>query len=106
MFGYRKNAVPTPCEPGVTRRILTYTEELMMCEISFEKGARGNEHKHPHLQITYIGKGSFEFHVGEEVKIVSQGDSVFIPSDTLHSVCALEEGILVDVFNPMRNDFL
>lgn len=106
MIGYRSEAVPTPCEPGVTRRILNYSDDLMMCEISFEKGARGNSHSHPHLQITYVGKGSFEFTIDGKTSVVHQGDSVYLPSGSVHGVHALEEGILVDVFNPKRDDFL
>lgn len=106
MIGYRDNAMAIPCEPGVTRRILNYSQELMMCEITFEKGAKGNMHSHPHLQITYVGKGSFEFTIDGEVNMVKQGDSVYIPSGAQHGVTALEDGILVDVFNPMREDFL
>lgn len=106
MVGYRQDAVPTPCEPGVTRRILNYSQELMMCEITFEKGARGNMHAHPHLQMSYVAKGSFEFKVDQETSVVKRGDSVYIPSGAEHGVLALEDGILVDVFNPMREDFL
>lgn len=106
MFTFNKDVTPTPCEPGVSRRILSYSDELMMCEISFEKGAKGNFHKHPHLQITYIAKGSFEFTIDGETKIVNQGDSVYMPSNSEHGVTCLEEGILVDVFNPKRDDFL
>lgn len=106
MFGFRENSVPTPCEPGVTRRILTYSDNLMMCEITFEKGAQGNFHQHPHEQITYIAKGAFSFTIDGETKVVRQGDSVLMPSGALHGVTCLEEGILVDVFNPKRDDFL
>ncbi|MGN0317703.1 MAG: cupin domain-containing protein [Lachnospira sp.] len=106
MFKFNKDVTPTDCEPGVQRRILCYSDNLMMCEISFEKGAKGNFHKHPHEQITYIAKGSFEFTIGDETKVVNQGDSVYMPSDVLHGVTCLEEGILCDVFNPMRQDFL
>lgn len=106
MFTFNKDITPTPCEPGVSRRILSYSDELMMCEISFEKRAKGNFHKHPHLQITYIAKGSFEFTIDGETKIVNQGDSVYMPSNSEHGVTCLEEGILVDVFNPKRDDFL
>ena len=60
MFVFNNDVIPTDCEPGVTRKILTHSDELMMCEITFKKGARGNTHSHPHLQITYIAKGSFE----------------------------------------------
>lgn len=94
------------CEPGVTRKILSYSEELMMTEVSFAKDARGNEHKHPHRQITYVAKGKFEFNIAGEIHTVQQGDSVLIPGDALHGVHALEEGILVDIFTPMRKDFL
>ena len=56
--------------------------------------------------ITYIAEGSFEFTIGGETKIVNKGDSVYMPSNVEHGVTCLEEGKLVDVFNPMRQDFL
>lgn len=106
MFVYNKDSTPTPCESGVTRKILAYSDELMMCEISFEEGARGNVHSHEHLQITYIAEGSFEFTIDGETKIVNKGDSVYMPSNAVHGVHCLKAGKLVDVFNPMRKDFL
>lgn len=106
MFKFNSEVIATDCEPGVTRKILCYSDELMMCEITFKKGAQGNFHKHEHLQITYIAKGSFEFTIDGETKIVKQGDSVYMPSNAVHGVTALEDGILVDVFNPCRQDFL
>lgn len=106
MFVFNENVTATPCEPGVSRKILTYSDELMMCEITFEKGAKGNFHSHEHLQITYIAEGSFEFTIDGETKVVNKGDSVYMPSNAVHGVTCLEAGKLVDVFNPMRQDFL
>lgn len=106
MFTFNDDVTAANCEPGVTRKILCYSDDLMMCEIHFEKGAKGNFHSHKHLQITYIAKGSFEFTIGDETKVVKQGDSVYMPSGVTHGVTCLEEGILCDVFNPMREDFL
>ena len=106
MIVHNEEVQAVNCEPGVTRKILSYSEELMMTEVSFEKGARGHEHKHPHRQITYVAKGEFEFNMDGEVHVVRQGDSILIPGDMLHGVHALEEGILVDIFTPMRKDFL
>lgn len=97
---------PVGCEPGVTRKVLAYSEELMMAEVTFAKDARGNAHRHPHRQITYVAKGKFEFTIEEETQIVEKGDSILIPGDALHGVHALEEGVLVDIFTPMRRDFL
>jgi len=106
MVVYNNDVAAKDCEPGVKRKILSYTNELMMCEISFEKGAQGNMHSHPHLQITYVIKGSFEFTIDGEKSIVKAGDSLFMPANSMHGTVALEEGMLVDVFNPMREDFL
>lgn len=106
MFTYNQDQKIAQCEPGVTRKVLSYTEELMMCEITFEKGAQGNFHAHPHLQITYIAEGSFSFTIGEETKIVHKGDSVYMPANVTHGVTALEAGILVDVFSPKRDEFI
>jgi quercetin dioxygenase-like cupin family protein len=106
MFVYNKDVAAKDCEPGVKRKILSYTEELMMCEISFEKGACGYTHSHPHLQITYVVRGSFEFTIEGEKKIVKAGDSLFMPANSIHGTTALEEGMLVDVFSPMRKEFL
>ena len=106
MIVQNEHAAVTACEPGVSRKLLCYDEQLMMCEITFQKGATGNMHAHPHRQITYVAKGSFLFTLAEETQTVRQGDSVLIPPDTIHGVTALEEGMLVDVFSPMRQDFI
>ncbi len=106
MFKFNSDVTATPCEPGVSRKILCYDKNLMMCEITFEKGAKGNFHKHPHEQITYIAEGSFSFTIDGVTKTVSKGDSVYMPSNAEHGVTCLEAGKLVDVFNPMREDFL
>jgi quercetin dioxygenase-like cupin family protein len=63
-------------------------------------------HKHPHLQISYIASGAFETTIGDDTKILKEGDVYFVPSDVMHGVVCLEDGILVDVFNPMREDFV
>lgn len=106
MIVHNQNIVATPCEPGVSRKVLCYDEHLMMCEITFEKDAVGTMHAHPHRQITYVAKGSFRFTIADEHFTVHQGDSVLIPSDAIHGVTALEDGMLVDVFSPMRKEFV
>ena len=106
MFRFNADVTPTDCESGVTRKILCYSDELMMCKKKKKKGSKGNFHHHEHLQITYVAEGSFEFTIGGETKVVKKGDSVYMPSDVEHGVTALEDGKLVDVFNPMRQDFL
>lgn len=106
MFGIHTEIEMQPCGEGVTRKILTYTKELMMVEVTFQKDAVGAIHTHPHLQISYIAKGSFEVTMGDEKKVLNQGDSFYVPSDLAHGVVALEDSVIIDVFNPMREDFI
>ena len=96
----------TNCEPGVTRKVMGYNDDVMMCEITFEEGAKGNVHAHPHTQVTYIAEGKFEFTVSGESRIVSKGDCVLMPPGAEHGTVCLEAGKLVDVFHPIRDDFI
>ena len=92
--------------PGLSRQILGWDNQVMMVKVKFDKGAEGSPHQHFHTQTTYVAKGTFEFSVGEEKKVVKEGDGVYIPPNILHGALCLEEGILIDVFSPVREDFL
>ena len=89
-----------------TRRILAYRDNLMMVEVSFKTGAVGAVHRHPHTQCTYVLSGVFEFTVDGEPVTVRQGDSLCFEPDQEHGTRCIEEGALLDVFTPMRKDFL
>ena len=93
-------------DPGVKRKILGYDEELMMVCVEFEKGAVGSLHKHPHRQVTFVARGTFEITVGTTKRTIKQGDSFFVRSNIEHGVVALDAGTLVDVFTPAREEFL
>ena len=88
------------------RKILAHDGGMMMGEGTFDKGGVGSVHTHPHEQITYVAKGKFEFEIGGEKTVVAQGDSLYMPPNTPHGTLALEDGVLVDVFTPQREDFL
>jgi len=91
---------------GVTRQILGHDPQLMMVCVKFGKGSIGSVHKHPHRQVTFVGQGSFEVQIGGKKKVLKRGDCFFVPPDVDHGVVALEEGTLIDVFTPTREDFL
>ena len=95
-----------PTDPGVVRRILAYSEDLMCVENRFETGAEGKLHSHPHTQITYVASGKFEFTIDGEVHTVSKGDTLLKQDGVMHGCTCLEDGILIDIFTPMREDFL
>ena len=96
----------TELAPGNRRRVLIHTPELMQVEFGFDKGAVGALHSHPHIQVSYVAEGSFEVTIAGKTEIVGQGGSFIVPSGLEHGVVALEAGRLVDVFTPMRQDFI
>ena len=92
--------------PGVVRRVLAHTDGLMCVENRFSAGAEGALHSHPHTQITYIVSGRFSFTIGEETREVGPGDTLLKTDGVVHGCTCLEAGTLLDIFNPMRADFL
>ena len=91
---------------GVRRKILGYDKDLMLVFVEFKKGSVGYLHKHSYKQISYLISGSFEVNIDGQKKIQKAGDVYFIPSNIEHGVVALEDGTLIDVFNPYREDFI
>ena len=67
-----EETLPQSAALGVEKRILAYTDSLMCVENSFEEGAVGNLHSHPHTQITYIVEGEFAFTIDGETRVVKK----------------------------------
>jgi quercetin dioxygenase-like cupin family protein len=91
---------------GVSRQIMGYDDRIMLVKVKFEKGSEGVAHKHPHVQNSYVAEGVFEVTIGSRTQLLRTGDSFFVPSDTVHGVQCIEAGVLIDVFSPVREDFL
>lgn len=93
-------------EKGISRKVMSYTDDIMLVKVKFDSGAIGSEHHHPHLQMSYIAKGVFEVKIGNDMRELKEGDVYFAPSGIDHGVVCKEDGILIDVFSPARQDFL
>ncbi|MCR5031639.1 MAG: cupin domain-containing protein [Lachnospiraceae bacterium] len=91
---------------GVIRRVLAYDKDVMTVENTFEKGAIGALHSHPHTQITYVISGAFEFNIDGEKKVVRAGDTLLKTNGVQHGCVCLEAGKLLDIFTPYREDFV
>ena len=91
---------------GVRRKVLTYDKGVMMVRVAFEAGAVGTPHQHPHVQCSLIESGSFDITIAGRTERLGAGDSFLVPPNALHGAVAVEAGVLVDVFVPMREDFL
>lgn len=91
---------------GVKRKIMAYDESLMVVRVSFAAGSVGTLHQHYHSQITHVERGVFEVEIEGEKKVLKAGDAFYIPPHKIHGCVCKEEGVLIDVFSPMREDFV
>ena len=107
MFVENKSIPSTDLGGGVIRKVLAYSKNLMTVELHFEKGAVGAPHSHPHEQIGYIISGKLVYQEeGCEDKILGTGDTYYVAPNVVHGVQILEETKLLDIFTPMREDFV
>lgn len=88
------------------RKILAYGEEMMCVENDFEVGDKAPWHEHYHAQISYIEAGEFDFNVDGEHKLMGPGDSVYMAPHAYHEVICTKPGRIIDMFSPMREDFV
>lgn len=93
-------------EKGVHRKLMAYDEKLMLVKVKFETGGIGALHRHHHSQITQVESGVFEIEIDGQKKLLRRGDVYYIPPEALHGAVCIEAGELIDVFSPMREDFV
>jgi quercetin dioxygenase-like cupin family protein len=93
-------------DTGIKRKIMSWDDRLMLVKVQFETGGVGSLHQHYHTQISHVESGVFEVEVSGEKKILKAGDAFYIPPNAIHGAVCLEAGVLIDVFSPMREDFV
>ena len=101
-----EDAEPEVMNNGITKRILSYDDSLMVEELIFEQGAESRTHTHTPVQIPYVKSGLFEFTAGDESFLLREGDTAYMGPDEPHHVRCIEAGTLVVSFSPAREDYL
>jgi len=91
---------------GVKRKIMGYNNQIMLVKVHFDEGGIGPMHEHFHSQVTYVESGKFEVTIDGETQLLGAGDSFYIQPNKLHGAICREAGVLIDVFSPIREDFM
>lgn len=106
MFYETQNISWETVDENIDRQIVGFDDHIMMVNVRFKKGAIGYLHQHFHSQVTYVAEGSFEVTIADQTSVLSKGDSFFVPSNVKHGVVCIENGLLIDVFSPKREDLI
>ena len=93
-------------EAGIERQMIV-GDRLMLCRLRFAPHVVTAPHDHPHEQMTIVERGRVLFTIGDEERIAQAGDVLHFPSGSWHGATMLdEEVVLIDIFTPVREDFL
>jgi quercetin dioxygenase-like cupin family protein len=103
----KKNAYPTKkMLEGVTMRPMAFGEKTNLCAFHLSKGYRLPAHSHPYEQTGTLITGKLNFRIGNTWHPAKPGDAWSIPMNVEHEVDILEDSLVLEVFSPIRTDYL
>lgn len=104
---YKKTDDPyTPVAPGIERKTLVYGDNSLLTEFKLRKNSILPRHSHPQEQTGYLVAGRIRLILDTLVYECGPGDSWCIPGDMAHSAEILEDSVAIEVFSPVRKDYL
>jgi len=106
MFKKTTSGKHTEVIKGVHLKAAVYGEKTQLTEVRMDKGAVIPPHSHPHEQTGYLVSGQLEFLVNGEKITANPGDSWNIAGDVEHGASAVVDSVVVEVFSPVREDYL
>jgi quercetin dioxygenase-like cupin family protein len=106
MKHYTWDSIPLEVMSEVISRKVISGQKAMVAQVFLKKDAVVPEHQHESEQITYILEGALKFELEGREVIVRQGEVLLIPSNVPHRAVALEDTLDLDIFSPIRTDWL
>ena len=91
---------------GIELKTLVYGKNTSFTEFRLSKGCDLPKHSHPHEQTGYLVSGRLRLAIGEQTYDAGPGDSWCIQGDVEHSAEVLEDSVAIEVFSPLREDYL
>jgi quercetin dioxygenase-like cupin family protein len=106
MFNRKSSSGYKLARPGVNYRSLAVGERTHLLEFRLIKGTSIPEHEHPHEQTGYLVSGRMTFVIAGEAFDTGPGDGWNIPGGIGHGVEVIEDCVVIEVFSPVREDYL
>ena len=106
MFRKKNTAESRQLVEGVELSTLVHGEKTLMGQFKIAKGSEVPMHSHPHEQTGTLISGKLRFNVDGEIFDAEPGDSWCLPGNVEHSAEALEDTVVIEVFSPVREDYL
>lgn len=91
---------------GVDFVVLSIGKDTMVTKMLYKLTDNVTPHKHPNEQSGYVISGKYKLTFEGKEYFLSEGDTYSIPANIEHSLQIIEAGEVVDVFSPIRQDYL
>jgi len=106
MFSSSSEAGYVVALEGIERKTLVHGDQTLMTEFRLEKGRPLPRHAHPYEQTGYLVQGRMRLFIGDESFDTRPGDSWCVASGVEHGADVLEDSVAIEVFSPVREDYL
>jgi len=106
MEHFNWDSVPLEVMSDLISRKIISGEKAMIAQIFIKKGGVVPEHHHESEQVSYVLEGALRFELEGREVVVRAGEVLRIPSHVPHRAVALEDTFDLDVFSPIRQDWL
>jgi quercetin dioxygenase-like cupin family protein len=93
-------------KPGIRRKVFPPGEQMLSILIDFKEGAFGEEHAHPHEQLGFVVSGKLEMVIDGALHNIAAGQQIHIQGNARHSIKALEDSVVLEIFTPVREDII
>jgi quercetin dioxygenase-like cupin family protein len=100
------DSVPLEIMSDMISRKIVSGDKAMVAQVFLKRDAVVPEHHHESEQITYILEGALKFEIEGKEVVVRKGEVLRIPSNVPHRAVALEDTVDLDIFSPIRTDWL
>lgn len=91
---------------GVERKTLVFGKNTLLAEFRLEKGKMLPIHNHPYEQTGYLVSGHLVLIIDRQKHDMTPGSSWSIPGGIEHGAEIVENSVAVEVFSPIREDYL
>jgi len=106
MFGIDSPSGYAEVAPGIRIKAVARGESVLMTKFAMGAGAKLPPHAHPHEQIGCLVSGRIVLRIGGSSREMRPGDSWCVPSNAEHGADVLEDSVAIEVFSPIRADYL
>jgi quercetin dioxygenase-like cupin family protein len=91
--------------PAISRRFIS-AERVTVARFELARGGVVPAHAHENEQVTFVVSGALQFALDSQTVVVRAGEVLQIPPNVRHEVEVLEDALVIDVFSPVRQDWI